>query len=209
VGIQLPGREERVREAPSSDYRNLVAPIADAIAHLERKPTILLGYSMGALLAFETARALETSPDLLRPSALIVAACGAPARNVPAAELSSDSDLVAHLQRMGGAAAELTEHAALWKVVRPALRADLSVIGKYQLQGSAILNCPIVAIGGSDDLTCSAEDIAAWRQATRSSCAVEIVPGGHFFINEDASGFFSTLNRHLRALLGAAASDAS
>jgi surfactin synthase thioesterase subunit len=200
VGVQLPGREDRLREAPPPDHRDLVAPLADAIARLERKPTILLGYSMGALLALETARALEANRQLPQPAALVVAACGAPARSM-APEVSDDADLVASLRRLGGAAADLTEDAALWQVIRPVLHADLSVVETYRWEWTPVLECPIVALGGADDPTCSAEEVAGWRHATRSSCVVEILPGGHFFMDEEASGFYSALNRHLRALL--------
>src|SRR5437763_742261 len=68
VAVQLPGREDRAAEAPFE----LVEPLVDALVpvlrrHLDR-PYGLYGHSMGALVAYETARrltAMGRGPQLL------------------------------------------------------------------------------------------------------------------------------------------------
>ena len=52
----LPGRERRIAEPPFTALEPLVASAVDAIAPLAGRPFALFGHSMGALVAFETAR---------------------------------------------------------------------------------------------------------------------------------------------------------
>ena len=59
VPVQLPGREERFGETPEEDAAAIARNIATAIAAEGWDRPVLLGYSYGALLAFETALRLE------------------------------------------------------------------------------------------------------------------------------------------------------
>src|SRR6478609_4610386 len=59
VGVQLPGRQDRIKEKPFTDVSRLVATVAHVIRPLLDLPVAFFGHSGGALLAFELARALQ------------------------------------------------------------------------------------------------------------------------------------------------------
>ena len=77
--VQLPGRwiagVSRCLTRVSDASRSL----ADEITRLSPTPYALFGYSVGGLIAFETARILARDAKQQQPRALIVAAIGAPA----------------------------------------------------------------------------------------------------------------------------------
>src|SRR5271168_1373112 len=56
AGIQLPGREHRLREMPYDSLKDLVPALHSAIACELRAPFAFFGHSLGALLAFELTR---------------------------------------------------------------------------------------------------------------------------------------------------------
>ncbi|NTX54583.1 thioesterase II family protein, partial [Myxococcus sp. CA039A] len=57
--VQLPGRENRLREPPLRELPRVVDFLVDVVARHGDKPFALFGHSMGALLAYELTRALR------------------------------------------------------------------------------------------------------------------------------------------------------
>src|SRR5947209_14514516 len=112
VAVQPPGREGRFREPPFTDWRPLVAELADAIRPLLDKPFALFGHSLGALLAYELARRLRDlggkQPDHLFAAAL--AAPHLPNRREPT-HTYADADFRESLRRRGGTPPAVLGHA--------------------------------------------------------------------------------------------------
>ncbi len=80
--IQFPGTGSGLVEVPLTSIRAIAGGIASAIATEVTGPYALMGYSMGALVAFEATRFI--AGDRQRPpAALIVAASAAPQRPWP------------------------------------------------------------------------------------------------------------------------------
>src|SRR5688500_10376608 len=75
--MQLPGREERANEAPFTNLVRLAVAAAGEMAASLDKPFALFGHGMGALVAFEVARALRRA-QRPSPGALLVSAYCAP-----------------------------------------------------------------------------------------------------------------------------------
>src|SRR5437763_6784374 len=57
--IQYPGRENRLSEAPLDSLSEMVAGIVGALSSNLSRPFAFFGHSLGALIAFETIRALR------------------------------------------------------------------------------------------------------------------------------------------------------
>src|SRR5262245_13516853 len=78
LGIALlPGREARLHEPPIDRMDTLVASLLKDIAPYLDRPYALFGHSLGALVAFELARALRAA-GAPAPRALLVSANPAP-----------------------------------------------------------------------------------------------------------------------------------
>ena len=75
--IQLPGRENRIREQPFVTMHELAPALADGILRSADRPFAFYGHSLGARIAFETARALRRR-GAAQPRHLFVGASDAP-----------------------------------------------------------------------------------------------------------------------------------
>ena len=75
--VKLPGRESRRDEPRYVDADACVRALADELDSLLSRPHVLLGHSMGALLAYSLAQQ-RISRGLCAPEAIIVASCRAP-----------------------------------------------------------------------------------------------------------------------------------
>ena len=61
------------------------------------------------------------------------------------------------------------------------------------------LSCPIHAFGGVDDPLVSESDLYEWRSRTSEEFSVQILTGGHFYLN-DGPRLFAALRPLLSSL---------
>src|SRR5690606_28289447 len=76
LAIQLPGRENRLREEPLQELAPLKKELEAILPHYFDLPMALFGYSFGGTIAFEVAR--EMNDHGVPPCHLIVGAAVAP-----------------------------------------------------------------------------------------------------------------------------------
>ena len=188
VPVRLPGRESRLAEAPFERMGPLVEALAKAIEPYTAQPFAFFGHSMGAVVAFELARALRRR-GLPLPRILVASAARAPQfrRNHVAPPPASDSELLESL----GIARELAP------AVLPALRADTTLYRHYVYAEDVPLPCPIRAYGGDADPNIAPHHLEAWREQTAASFAVRLFSGGHFYLRESAEAFRQALESDL------------
>jgi surfactin synthase thioesterase subunit len=182
-GVQLPGRGARTEEAPFTRVRALVEALVDAADF--GPPFAFFGHSLGALVAFETARRLR---DLGRapPAWLVLSAYPAPhlpSRTQPTSHLGEDGLLDALDRMYGEMAVEIREDAELRELILPALRADLALVESHRHEDGAPLECVMTVTGGTlDDL--GRDELEPWRRHTTGPFRLHLLPGGHFYLRE-------------------------
>ena len=132
--VQLPGRENRIREHP---YTNLVEGVQTLLPNLLPsldKPFALFGHSMGALIAYELAQQLQSYGQT--PTHLLVSGRRAPMLPEPEALIhtlpSSAAFLNALQRRYNNLPALIFDDAELRELFVPLLRADLMLVETYQ-----------------------------------------------------------------------------
>ncbi len=196
--VQLPGRENRFREAPFTRMDALVEAATDGITPYLDLPFALYGHSLGSLVAFEVARKLR-SWGMPQPVHLLVSGCHAPQvqRTSPPLYQLSDADFLVEVERFGGTSQEVLRHAELMKLVLPILRADLTIYDTYEYISSPALDCPLSAYGGLQDTRATQQDMATWQAQTNSAFALSMFPGGHFFLQTAQDAFLATLAQAL------------
>ncbi|MFJ8197182.1 thioesterase II family protein [Streptomyces sp. NPDC096152] len=186
--VCYPGRAERAAEPYATGVAELAAGAARAIGALADRPVTLFGHSMGAWVAFETARLLER--DGVPVSHLIVSSAHAPQTQMAPGDafgvrgdLSEDA-LAAALVSLGGTDPELLAHPVLLKLFFPYVAADLRICWEYTCRPGAPLDCPITSIVADSDPLVSRDDATAWSRQTRGAYGSRAVGGGHFYLIE-------------------------
>tara|TARA_R110002012_G_scaffold301549_1_gene501852 strand:+ start:1233 stop:2075 length:843 start_codon:yes stop_codon:yes gene_type:complete len=205
--VQLPGREERFSEAPAEDATEIAGSIAEAIAAEGWDRPVLLGYSYGALLAFETALQLEA--DGIDVGGLITMARAAP-QTMPqptVADLDDDAFL-SYVRRLGGLPPEFDDVPEFVELMLPVMRADFRANDHYARTGNARLRCSIRTIAGASDAATANGRDAAWADRTASDHRLVRIDGGHFFVNETPTVTFNQIRNMISSVSHAGGSKA-
>jgi pyochelin biosynthetic protein PchC len=180
--VRYPGRAERISEPSATDLRELAVSIAEAIAGEGWDgPVALFGHSLGAVIALETARALD---GLGRP-ALHLFASGSRNAALPEQDgTEDDADAAVQLLELGGTPRELTTDPEFLELVLPYVQADTRLFHGYQHRTAPALRCPVTTITGDAD---THADRRPWRELTWS-LTEHIVPGHHFYLLDHPPG---------------------
>lgn len=207
--VQLAGRGWRLKEAPCRDLEATADEVAAAIEPRADLPFALFGHSMGAWLAFLVARALTArgcSPRLLLVSGLQAPSVGM--MTPPLGHLDDDA-FVTEVRALYGSAipGEVLADPQLLALLLPALRADLDAVERYVHRPGRLLECPVVAFGGSEDPVVPVEYLASWAAETTGAFRIEVQPGDHFYFMADPRPLLGSIAVHVEATSrGAAAS---
>lgn len=205
-GIQLPGRGNRIEDAPLTTMPSLVEAVLAEVDFTG--PYAFFGHSLGALVAYETAVALRRD-GRAGPETLLLSAYSAPHLHRPGPalhELDGPSLLHAVEQEYGLLPAELREDPEMYDLVLNGLRGDLAIVATYQPEPTEPLACPVVVLGGRDDQD-TEPDLATWSRYTTGTFDLRMFPGDHFYFREQLDDVLSLVagklaERPRRALPG-------
>ncbi|HEY6390515.1 MAG TPA: alpha/beta fold hydrolase [Bryobacteraceae bacterium] len=180
--IQLPGRGRRRAETPSTNLAELSAALARGIEHLLDLPFAFFGYSMGATVAFETARRLEARR--LRPLALVVAAARPPSQQRAKTEYWKlpRERLIERLRTLQSTPEEILNNSELMDYFLAIVRADFQVLETNRMEPGAKTACPILAMAGASDSDVQPEEMRGWSELTTGPFSFETLAGGHSFV---------------------------
>ena len=199
--VRLPGRESRFAEPPFTTVAEAVTSLLEAIRFMHDRPLVLFGYSMGALIAYELARALEAHNQC--PNALVIAACSAPhlpRKREPSWNLPAP-DFIERLHRLNGTPKEILKDSDAMNTLFPRLRADFRLVETYEHSPGAPLRCPVKAYGGLNDEDAPLEQMEKWAKCTNGNFSLETFPDGHFFIARSSGRMLWSLAHFLAGLL--------
>ena len=197
--IDLPGRENRLREKPISNLEILTENLVEVfLQHLD-KPFALFGHSMGALIVYELARKLLQK----NVNPVYIFLSGRPAPHVPELypplHLLPNAEFIEKLTNVYCAIPDIVaKDQELMELLLPALRADITLIETYIHSKVEPLDCPICALGGLEDKEATHDYLVTWRDYTRSSFSVQMFPGGHFYLNENRQLLLEFMSQTLK-----------
>src|SRR5215213_404261 len=150
--VRLPGRGDRVAEAPFKRIAPVVQEVTDAIVPYLKEPFALYGHSMGAAIAFETARLVRRRHGA-QPTRLLVSSCQAPQGlhfALPTYDLP-DNEFIEKLRELNTTPQPLFDEPRLLLTMLPMIRADVELLQTYEYLADAPLDCPITVFGGLQD----------------------------------------------------------
>src|SRR2546423_15091423 len=176
--VLLPGRESRCREPFAGSVADVARTVAAELARVAPpRPSVLYGQSLGALIAFEVARAVERA-GVLAPDLLV--AVGAPAPSERPPRLSgTDDELVRRLAELDPAAAAALDDPMLRQLALPALRDDTRLYDEYGWGKTRRGHVPVLSVRGADDPIVGPAAPRRWGEATTSVFRFVEIPGGH------------------------------
>jgi surfactin synthase thioesterase subunit len=183
IPIILPGRGTRIKEKPFDNIVDMVETMGQALIPFIYGPYAIFGHSMGALIAFELGRWLETRQR--GSMGVFVSGCAAP--NHPRTHAKHyalpDDEFIGKLRLLKGTPPEVLAHTELIQVLLPTLRADFKACNTYMGKLDAPLNAPIVAFNGlGDDIT--RPQLEDWARYTSGPFSVHTFEGDHFFLRD-------------------------
>ncbi|CAL9278742.1 thioesterase II family protein [Streptomyces sp. NPDC003090] len=183
-GVQLPGRSARLAEPAYRDLRALVDDLVEQAPFTG--PCAFFGHSFGALLAYETARALHRAGRA--PGRLVLSSCPPPhvigtgRRDAPMAELPDDELIAAVEERWGPLSDQVHDDPRLRRLVLGPLRADIGVLESYTPTPGPPLPVPTTLVCGTDE---EGLGLDGWsRHLDRVTDRIAL-PGGHFHFRAD------------------------
>ncbi|MEU5222835.1 thioesterase domain-containing protein [Streptomyces toyocaensis] len=178
-GVQLPGREDRLADPPAGSLIEVVECVGTELrSSAFRRPLVLLGVSLGALLAHEVAGALESAGTAA--SALVVAAARSPEHwsTFPAADPPRE-ELTALLHPAVRAPGPADYAVA-------ALRADLGLMAGYAVPPDPLTRTALLSVSGRRDGVVTAAQMTGWRdRSLRYLGHRELDADHHSFLDRD------------------------
>jgi surfactin synthase thioesterase subunit len=199
--VRYPGHHDRLDEPCHRRMARLVEDLCEAITPLLDVPVSLFGHSMGASVAFETARALQQLRGRA-PAAVFVSGSRAP-HQLPDRNLHMESDeaLIAYATRLGGVDPVVLDDRDLRAMLLPTLRADHEILATYRpAVAPGPVAAPLVAYVGDQDPEVSPGDMLAWSALTSETFHCRVYPGGHFYLTQWHQALLGDLTGHLRGV---------
>lgn len=188
--IQLPGRENRIRESPFTQTTPLVSTLSNVLQSEFDRPFAFFGHSMGAIVAYELAQSLQrTGSSHLKH--LFVSGRRAPfldERMPLLHQIRGDEAFLRGIQQRYNNLPEfLLQDAELQALFLPLLRADFTLVETYRPSSLAPLPCPVTVLGGDGDPVANQGELEAWRTLTKGGFALHLFPGDHFYLQKHTS----------------------
>lgn len=201
--VQLPGREDRIREPLLVAWPAMMSALAEAISPMPFMRTAVFGHSLGAVIGLELARWMHGH----QPGRLVhLFASGRPwpgnmapedhAVRVLLAD-GSDEALLQELDRRYGSMATHLAHPEIREMVMPVLRADLRLLAAHRYAPAPPLECALTVFAGTEDHTTPIASLDGWCNETRGETAVRMLEGQHFFLESHRNLLLAEIMRAL------------
>lgn len=182
---QLPGRGGRIHDRYPESIIEAAHEASLAIKSELRCPFILMGHSMGGMIAAVTASVLEREHGLIPERLFLTAA-------VPDFEKSSkangvlmtgldDEGFCRCLIEFGAIDSRIFRIKSFREDYLPLIRSDFRIAEAYALRER--ISAGISAYAGSSDRIVRPEDIEMWKDIS-DDVSIRIMSGGHFFTKE-------------------------
>ena len=211
LAIQYPGHGDRLGERPYREFDRLLSGVTRYLAPELNRPYALFGHSMGALLAFETGRALQetgASPaehvflsGYNAPGGLSIPDAGTPVHAM------SDSQLLDRIEALDCTPREILEDEEMRVLLLRQIRADSAVCDSHVLHNRTPLASPVTVLGGVDDPRTSESGLKAWQEFTSDAFDVRWFRGNHGFLLAEEESVHRLLIQVLLGGNGSAHSD--
>ncbi|MFI7241463.1 thioesterase II family protein [Streptomyces qinglanensis] len=178
--VQLPGRENRIREPHFGSYPELAERLGAALLPYLDRPFGFFGHCGGALPGFATALFL-TEAGLPAPTWLFVSSQVAPHRGPYGRFLELPPDRLREELRQLAVAMGGQPQPDMIELGMRVLRADLAANRAYRIEAPVRLPCTVHALSWTEDREVRPDRMSGWDSyAAPGRYRESLLPGGHF-----------------------------
>jgi medium-chain acyl-[acyl-carrier-protein] hydrolase len=182
--VQYPGRENRISEPPIDNLHVMVNTLFHLLLPRLDIPYAFFGHSLGARIAFETAKKLSKERGC-HPDCLFVSGSRAPhIRAKLQLYQMEDSEFINSLRRYAGTPEAVLQDSELMNIFLPMLRADFVLDEKFDSDPGERVEFPIYAFAGDNDEIAPLHEVEAWRRFTNGHFEMKVFKGDHFFFKK-------------------------
>ena len=194
--VQYPGRENRRKDTISPSIKELAeAFVKDESELLTKKPFVLFGQCMGALICWEIALELQRK-GMKMPCAVVVSSSASPTeRAIEKADDMSRDEIVDYLCRMGFIDRSITEEKEFFEYYLSLMKIDMMWLKIYDYEGQREkkINCSIYSFNGRDDDKKLLNQSLEWGKFTQNNFTQKLFCGGHFYLSDDPNEVVTSL----------------
>ena len=205
--VQLPGRENRIDEAPASDLIDAVECIGSAYleSRAANRPVMVFGHSMGGVIGFELVRSLQAKG--IAPEAIVMSSSTPPTPRNTSAKLSQ-AQLKQLLLNYDSDNQSVVDNEELFESLVSVLQSDFSMLRSHEIAtGTQLEDIEGHLLSGSEDPVVSSSSVARWERHFDGCSTTTTLKGGHHFpFREAQDEVIALLNRLARQSLRPAAS---
>jgi len=182
ITVELPGRSGE--EIKNADISKVIHQITEKLSPQLTHNFSFFGHSMGGLVAFEVAKALQKYE--MSPVQLIVSSTPQLA-SYDKNHLDPEADNKTLAQRFPHLSPSVTQDVDLRNMLISMLRTDLRYLSSYEYKFSPPMNMDIIAIHGKDDQTVSEDQMKRWAKETTRTFDFIQRPGDHHYLRTDTT----------------------
>lgn len=198
-GVLLPGRLDLSHHEPIKNMQELIPYLcSQLLTKIDARPFVFFGHSLGGLIAFELAYAIQEKIRRL-PEKIFVSACCSPRDIRDEKKISHlpDDELIQRLKEYNGTPIEFFESSELLQFMLPIIRADFSLNENYQYIPRPSLTCPIIVYGGEQDTEVNPNGLNKWQLETSLPLKLRLFSGDHFFIDKNRKELLTQFKQDL------------
>ncbi len=174
-------------EEPLQDISSLLTLYYKELQAIVKPGYMLLGHSMGGILAYFLARKIICSEsDFVSPAAVVVSASNPPSEFLNKRySMLSDEEIIARMRSYGGIPDVLVKEEKLLSFFAPVFRADFAVLESAATQPVEPLDIDGYLLWGDKDKIVAFESTLEWKQYfAKPVNFLAINDGSHMFIHD-------------------------
>ncbi|MBE1549023.1 surfactin synthase thioesterase subunit [Mycobacterium sp. OAS707] len=191
--VQYPQRADRLTHPAAETVEAMATGLFEAGDWSRVGPLRLFGHCMGAIVAFEFARAAERHGVDVRE--LWVSASQAPATVSASPPLpTSGRAVLADMVDLGGTDPRLLADEDFVDLLLRAVRADYEAFNRYSCAPDVRIDADIHVLGGSHDHRVDRDMLQRWETHTEGVFTLLMFDGGHFYLNEHTDAVAELVN---------------
>lgn len=201
AAVNPPGRFPRASLEPWQTVDECTREISAAFHDEPLDHLVVVGASLGGLLAFETARVLTVMNR--PPTLLCVIAAYPPCFYGTPSGVRSRKDVLEIALLTRAVPVALTRHPDFDRLILGPLAADMQMTDEYVARSQDTVGIPLLAVAGDADDVAPGTVVTEWANVAAGEFSFHVLAGDHSVHKSQAPAIIDLITRHASVVQGA------